>query len=234
MLKNSNSKKIDILGISIDNYTVRESMLQLDTYLSSAVMSLIETVTMRQLLLARENPVIRECLSQADLCIIGDCEILSDTGNSAAQRMREVRDQDFLNEMIRRMVRMQKKIYLIAMTAEDIGRMKEFFLESVPKFSEVGSYALDACGGDTDAVVNEINGATPDVVISALQSPTEEEFVLSHKGKLGTCVWYGIGGACYQKKEGIRVAQRIQKLALRGRLRHTVSKYNQYDNQDRK
>ena len=42
-------KKIDILGMQVDNYTVRESILRLDTYMSNTVLNIIETVTMKQL-----------------------------------------------------------------------------------------------------------------------------------------------------------------------------------------
>lgn len=89
------SKRIDILGVCVDNYTVRESLMRLDTYLGSTVLNIIETVTMKQLIAAGENAAIKNCLEQADLCIIGDYEILSETGNASSWRTREVRDQDF-------------------------------------------------------------------------------------------------------------------------------------------
>lgn len=218
-------KKIDILGMQVDNYTVRESLLRLDTYMSNNVLSIIETVTMKQLVAAGENPVIKECLAQADLCIIGEREILSETGNATVQRMREVRDQDFLRESIKRVVRNQKRVFLIAMTRSEVDALEAFLTEMNPKFTTVGSYAVEECVGDMDSIVNELNGTTPDMVISALDSPAEEEFLLSHKDKIGAGVWYGIG-ASYQKKQGrSRVGEALQKLALRGRLRHSVSKY---------
>lgn len=218
-------KKIDILGMQVDNYTVRESLLRLDTYMSNTVLNIIETVTMKQLVAAGENPMIRECLAQADLCIIGDREILSETGNATVQRMREVRDQDFLHELVKRVVRNQKRIFLIAMTRSDIEDMQAFFSEMNPKFTIAGSYAVEDCVGDMDSVINELNGTTPDMVISALDSPVEEEFLLSHKDKIGTGVWYGIGTS-YKKPQGsVRFGEMLQKLALRGRLHHSVSKY---------
>ncbi len=78
--------------------------------------------------------------------------------------------------------------------------------------------------------MNEINGATPDVVISALASPMEEEFVLSHKDKVGAGIWYGIGSSYDLKKK--KVGRTIKKLFLKGRLRHFVSKYES-ENKDR-
>lgn len=225
MVNKVDYKKIDILGICIDNYTVREALLRFDTYLGSTVLNVIETVTMKQLIVANENPAIKQCLEQADLCIIGEREILSETGNASVQRMREVRDQDFLHEILKRVTRSQKRVFLIAMTSAEVEGMQAFFEASSPRFTPAGSYAVEACVGDMDTIVNEINGATPDVVISALESPIEEEFLLSHKAKIGTSVWYGIGSSYLQKSGKLQVGETIKKLAWRGRLRHSVSKY---------
>lgn len=218
-------KKIDILGMQVDNYTARESLLRLDTYMSSTNLNIIETVTMNQLISAGENPKIKECLEQADLCVIGEREILSETGNASVQRIREVREQDFMYELIKRVVRNQKRVFLIAMTRAEVGNMQVFFERVNPKFSVTGSYAMEECVGDMDTIVNEINGTTPDIIISALNSPTEEEFVLSNKEKIGASVWYGIGTAYNKIQGGIRVGDTLRKLALRGRLHRSMSKY---------
>ena len=234
MMKKTDYRKIEILGMHVDNYTVRESLLRLDTYMSNSVLNIIETVTMKQLISAGENPVIRDCLEQADLCIIGECEILLETGNGAAQRMREVREQDFLCELLKRIVRTKRRVFLIAMTEEEIEHMQEVFEKQAPRFSPAGSFPAESCTGDLDTMVNEINGATPDIVISALNSPFEEEFILSHKDKIGTSIWYGIGNACEQIQGKRQMGRTLKKLALRGKLRHSVSKYQQNMNEGKK
>lgn len=224
------SKKIDVLGVCVDNYTVRESLMRLDTYLGSTVLNIIETVTMEQLIAAGENAAIKDCLEQADLCIIGDYEILSETGNASAWRMREVRDQDFFRELLKRVARSRKRVFLFAETEAEMERMLEFLTEQEERFVVAGSYAIESCAGDKDAIVNEINGATPDVVLSALDSPDEEEFVLSYKEKIGAGIWYGIGPVLHRQQKN-KVGSTLKRLALRGRLRHSMTKYQ---NKDRK
>lgn len=233
MNKMTDSKKIEMMGIYLDNYTVRESLMRLDTYLGNTILNIIETVTMKQLILSGEIPVIKDCFIQADLNVIGECEILSETGNATVQRMREVRDWEFLHELLKRMAKGRKRVFLLAMKEEDLMQLQKMFSEKVPQFEPIGIYAVESCAGDLDTIVNEINGATPDIVISALDSPMEEEFILSHKEKIGTSVWYGIGVSYYQKQGKIPVGNTLKKLALRGRLRHSVSKYKQNENKGR-
>lgn len=218
-------KKIEILGIGVDNYTVREALLRLDTYLGSTAFNIIETVTMKQLILAGENPEIKDCLMQADLCVIGEREILSEAGCASAQRLREIRNQDFLRELLRRVSRSKKRVFLIASADVDLERMRAFLAEACPGFASIGEYAAESCDGDIDDIVNEINGATPDIVISGMESPKEEEFLLSNREKIGASLWYGLGCG-YGEKPGVaKVGGILKSLALRGRLRHSVTKY---------
>lgn len=218
-------KKIDILGMHVDNYTVRESILQLDTYMNSSILNIVETVTMEQIILAGENPKVRDCIEQADLSVIGEREILAETGTASVQRMREIRDKDFMYELLKRVVRNQKRVFLIAMTRAEIDNMQKFFTEVNSRFTAAGSYAIEECAGDTDSVVNEMNGSTPDIIISAMTSPYEQEFILDHKDKINASVWYGIGTGYDKKSGGLHVSDTLKRLALRGKMRHTVSKY---------
>lgn len=226
-------KRIDILGMHVDNYTVRESILQLDTYMGSTVLNIIGTVTIKQLILAGENDKVREYLAQLDLSVLADGEILAETGNASAQRIREIKDKDFMYELLKRVVRNQKRVFLIAMTRDEVEHMQKFFTEVNPRFQVEGNYAMEECSGDEESVVNEINGTTPDIIISAMTSPNEEEFILAHKDKINASVWYGIGQEYDRKTGGIHIKDTVKRLALRGRLRRTVSKY-QNENKERK
>ena len=42
-------KKIDVLGLPLDNYTVREAMRQIESYTSNNVLNTIESISMQML-----------------------------------------------------------------------------------------------------------------------------------------------------------------------------------------
>lgn len=217
-------KKIEILGMQIDNFTVREAMLRLDTYMSSTVLNIIETVSMRRLILAAENETVRECINSADLSVIGEKEILSETGNALVQRTREVVNKDFMYELLKRAADNGRRVCLIAETKAQTEKMQEFFTAAQGNFVSVGNYALEDCTADADFLVNELNTLTPDIIISSLPSPEEEMFLTAHKDNINANVWYGVGKD-YDKKGGFHIAGAFKRLAQRGELRHAVAKY---------
>ena len=65
-------KKIDIMGIGLDNYTVRESMRQVENYLSNDVLNTIENISMQMLIASGTDPVVHNVISELDLSVIGE------------------------------------------------------------------------------------------------------------------------------------------------------------------
>ena len=88
-------KKIDILGIEVDNYTVREAMMQVENYLDNTVMNTIETIDMKMLELAGRDETVRACMEQLDLAVIGEKEILIAADVHSSQRISETINHDF-------------------------------------------------------------------------------------------------------------------------------------------
>lgn len=73
-------KKIDILGLQLDNHTVREAMMQVEHYLNDDVLNTIENISMKTLLAAEEDPVVREAVETMDLTVISEKEIMQAAG----------------------------------------------------------------------------------------------------------------------------------------------------------
>ncbi len=73
-------KRIDILGISLDNYTVREAMLKIEVCWNNTIMSTVETISMDTLAKAQSDELVKNCIENLDLAIICDKEILKAAG----------------------------------------------------------------------------------------------------------------------------------------------------------
>ena len=220
-------KKIEILDIQLDNYTVSEAMLQVEVYLNNTVMNTIEDISMEMLVLAGEDEVLKECIEHLDLAIVSEKEILAAAGVNSVQRIRETVDKQFFAEFMKRIIRNHKTVYLFGQTRQQVAQLTAFLKESYEQLPIAGSFSMEDCVGDFDGAVNEINIVSPDVIFSVLPTPQQEYFLMENKDKMNAKIWYGLGSG-YEKAHGVSYIRRqAKKLLHRGRLRSMLSRYNQ-------
>ena len=217
-------KKIDILGIQLDNYTVRESIMRVESWLDGSVIKTIEGISMQMLVDSENDPVLKEVLSSLDLAVIGEKEILQAAGIETMQRLKETEGNDFSAEFFKRVERNRKSVFLLGEQQEKIDETKEILLREYPRLIFAGEYAIESCVGDLDAVINDMNATTPDVIVSILPAPEQEHFFWDHRDKMNASIWYGIGGLGIPgKRHGVKYF--FRSIIHRGRLKSSIEKY---------
>ena len=218
-------KKVDILGIQLDNYTVREAIMCVERYLSNNMLNTIESVSMQMLIDSETDPVLKKVLGSLDLAVIGEKEIIQAAGLGNMQRIKETEENDFYFEFFKRIERNKKSVFLIADTEEKLEAEKKELLETFPKLIFAGEYAVEKCVGDLDAVINDMNATIPDVIVSVLPSPMQEQFLADHREKMNANIWYGIGGTpLHKKKHG--VLDHVKSMIHRGKLKNSINHYD--------
>ncbi len=218
-------KKVDILGVELDNYTVREAIRQVEGYLSNNVLNTIEHISMQMLTTAEGDQVSKDAMNALSLAIIGEKEILQAAGLATMQRIRETEENDFYFEFFKRLERNKKSIFLLGEATQKVEEMKKELLTSFPKLVFAGDYAVENCVGNLEAIINDMNAGTPDVIVSILPSPLQEHFLWEHRDKISANIWYGIGGLPIKKKrQGI--LGHLRSLIHLGKLKNSISKYH--------
>ncbi len=182
-------KKLEILGMALDNYTVQEAMLQVEGFLGSDIMNTVETISMDTLVRAQEDGQLRECIEGLDLTVVSDKEILKAAEAASPQRMQETADNLFQREFLKQASRNNRTVYLLGDDSLKLDALQGFLRENYSRIQVVGSYALADCLGDYDTVINEINIAEPDVLISVVSTPEQEYFLKANKEKLNVKIW---------------------------------------------
>jgi N-acetylglucosaminyldiphosphoundecaprenol N-acetyl-beta-D-mannosaminyltransferase len=220
------TKKIDILGIQLDNHSVREAMRKVETYLGNQELNTIEKVSSGMLIGSEQDPVLKEMIKNLDLALIGEKEILKVAGIDTMQRIRETEENDFFFAFFDRMEKDGKKMFLLAETSEQLADAKAKLTELFPELAIDGTFALSECVGNEEAVINEINALTPDVIISVVSSPRQEHFFMEHKDKIGANLWYGLGNldATFSKRN---MRTFFSGLIHFGRLKSISGKYQE-------
>ena len=222
-------KKIDIAGIALDNYTVRETIMQIEKQMSDHGFHTIEEVNMDMLMLMETDEAVRQALTTVEHTVIAEAGILDAVGAGSYQRRHEIEHHDFFYEMMKRIERNHKTVFLIGDTEENTRKAKEDLEEQYPKCVIGGTEALETCQGAVDAIVNEINSTTPDVILSFLPSPMQEHFLVENRDKLSAGLWYGVGDRKHHKP-GKRLMEGLRRLIRTRRLEKRLNSYEQEKN----
>ena len=197
-------KKIDIAGLQLDNYTVREMIMRVDRRISEKILTTIEEVNMDTLALAEFDEEVKQSLEACDYTVIAD-------------------------EGILRAVSADKKIFVIAESQKAVDEAEEFLLGLFDRARISGKGVLDDSPGCSENLVNEINIVSPDVIASFLPSPAQEKFLLHNREKLLMNLWYGIGNNKFMgKKHGF--IGKIRKMLDVKRLTHLINTYEHRQN----
>ncbi len=217
-------KKVDILGVRLDNYTVREAIRQVEHYMSDDALNAIERISVQMLLASESDPVVREVISSLDLSVIGEKEIMQAAKIHTMQRLKETEEDDFSVELFKRIERNKKKVFLLGETEEEVRQVQDELKARYPRLVIAGGYAVENSIGDPEAVINEMNGLIPDVVVSVLPTPMQEHFFWEHRTKMNAALWYGLGSPGLHR-DPHRVRGFFKSLMHLGRLKNSMSRY---------
>jgi N-acetylglucosaminyldiphosphoundecaprenol N-acetyl-beta-D-mannosaminyltransferase len=179
---------------------------------------------MDTLMMAETDEVIREALETVEFTVVAEAGILDAVGASSYQRRREIENRDFFSEMMKRIERNHKTLFLIGEEAAQTQEVRSLIEELYPRCSIIGTEALEECAGATDNIVNLVNSLAPDVILSILPSPKQEHFLMQYRGKLSAALWYGIGGRPLQEQKS-RFRDVLRNLI---RVRKFEKQVNQY------
>lgn len=199
--------------------------MYVETYLSNNVLNTIESISMQMLMDAENDPILKEVISSLDLGIIGEREIMQATGVATMQRIKETEENDFFFEFFKRVERNRKSVFFLGETQDKIEKIKHELLREYPKLIIAGEYAVENCVGNLEAVINDMNAMTPDVIVSVLPSPLQEHFFWEHRDKMNANIWYGIGDrAICNKRHGLK--HFLTSMVRRVRLKSIIEKYD--------
>lgn len=224
-------KTIDFAGIVLDNYSVHETIMNVEKNMSDHGFHTIEEVNMDTLMQAETDEVIKDALQMAEHTVIAEAGILDAVGAGSYQRRHEIEHHDFFYELMKRIERNHKTLFVIGDSMERVEQMCERIADRNPKCEIVGMEALDECSGATDAVVNEINALAPDVILSIIPSPQQEHFLMENREKMSAELWYGLGKIALGKP-GSRLALKIRKLIRTHKLEKQLIRHS--DEQEEK
>ena len=182
-------RKMEVLGITMQDLTLRESMKKVEQFLKERKVCTIALITMKGLIIAQDSPAIKEWMSSLDMTVPIDADILRAADIHHHSRINDVEEDAFIVEFLKKMVRQKKTIYLLSQSEAGLKKVEDELRDAQDGLQVVGRCSLDSLEHEDDFVINDINLKVPDVLISNLPSPVREEFLANHHMKMNVSVW---------------------------------------------
>ncbi|MDE7013662.1 MAG: WecB/TagA/CpsF family glycosyltransferase [Kineothrix sp.] len=182
-------QNLNILGVALTDYSLKESLFMLDEFVKGGGLKTILYITTPMLIMAGEDAEEKNAIEAMDMTLCGDADILRVAGIKSASRQYEVDNLVFLKEFLRRMVRNDRKIYLLAESEGEIKLLRED-LEALQNGVLIGGSSVAA--EVEDEIINRINDIAPTAVISRMPSGRQERWMMEAKLLVNAEVWLGI------------------------------------------
>nr|WP_317283471.1 WecB/TagA/CpsF family glycosyltransferase [uncultured Sellimonas sp.] len=190
-------EKIEVLGVQIDGCTAKEAMQKVIGYMETEPINTVEILAGASVVELVETGDLREKLQQMELLVVGDQTLLKLSGVSDRTLLKEAETNLFLKMFLRYMKKSKKRVFLLASNEEKLQMFQEYLQRYYTGLVICGCKVAEDKPGMNDMIVNKINGAEADCILSALPSPFQENFIGENAPILDARIWLGIG-------EGIR------------------------------
>lgn len=185
-------KQFDVLGINLKVHTIREALALTNVYLSNDFLNTVNILTIDKLVKAVDDEQYKVLLEQSDLNIMGQNEILSYLDDINNVKLKNFDNTEYLNEFFKRCEKMKKVVYLLCEKEHDIQINATYLADNYENVEICGSYALENLEGDFDIILNHINVFCPDVVLTILPSPEQEQMIFDNKQKINAKLWLSL------------------------------------------
>ena len=201
-------EKMNIFDVEIPILTAKEAMIRAMQYLESESVDTIELVSMDMLMKERENAQWKEQINELTMLLPENTEILK-----AAEIENE--ENVFLKMFMKYMQKSHKKIFLLADSEENLGKVETVLSRHNRGIRITGQMVISENEEQIQDAINAINGTETDCILSVLPSPFQERFITANKALLNVRVW--LGGGC-------AFTGHLDEIKLRNRIRFFIQK----------
>ncbi len=218
-------KVIDVLGMHITDYPLKEAIKLSLKFISGGAMNTIFYVSSQVLVDAGESQQQKEWLESMDMILYGEPTVLDVLGENSRERKNEIKQDAFLHEFIKKIARGKQSVYLILDSEEKANQLTDYLKELHGSVNIIGEYIWNEEQSTADDLVNELNDASPDVIISKLPNLVQQQIIYENRHMINASVWVALLYERVAKKKNITFGPKLGWLFYKRLFKRKVNKY---------
>jgi N-acetylglucosaminyldiphosphoundecaprenol N-acetyl-beta-D-mannosaminyltransferase len=190
-------KTIYLLGGRVDNTGYETALKRIRRFIAHKNGSRAREVfftNVHSMHLARRNPMLRRCINRADM-VLADGSGLSLAGKLFGTPIIEnLNGTDFTPRILNEAEINGWTVYLLGAEAHVVEQCRERLLSKYLRLKIVGFHHGHLVREEDQIIVNDINEKKPNILLVALGSPLQEEWIAHHARILNVGVCLAVGG----------------------------------------
>ena len=195
------NEKIQVLGLEIDNLTAKDAVKRVVSYMETEPVSVVEMVTMNTLGKFQQDETAKELFESFDIALASDKGMLEAAGVTDERRLKEVDELLFIKMVMRFLHKNSARVFLLAEDKADLQKLEMYMQEDYSNIQVMDKATMEENGASDDMLLNLVNGAEAECILSALPSPIEEQFIFRNKSLVNASVWLGFGNLLDELKK---------------------------------
>lgn len=198
---------VKIQGLNVDTFTIDEAIKYANTISGQVI-----TINPEMIENASQNPDFAEIINSAEL-VIPDGIGVEIGLKILGYNVRRIAGIEFSHRMIEECAKNSQSVALVGAKPQIVEKAKENLEKEISGLFV--TYAHDGYFSNDEEIINELKIRQPRLVLCALGSPKQEEFIIKAKQVLPNALFVGVGGS-FDVWSGVveRAPEIYQKLGL--------------------
>lgn len=218
------NEKIQVLGLEIDNFTAKDAVKRVVSYMETEPVNVVEMVTMNTLGKFQQDETANVLFESFDIALASDKGMLQAAGVTDERRLKEVEELLFIKMVMRFLHKNSARVFLLAEDEADLQKLEIYMQEDYSNIQVVGKATMENNGASDDMLLNMVNGAEAECILSALPSPVEEQFISQNKTLVNARVWLGFGNLLDELKKEKSGFRKVKEFIIRQLLKKEMAK----------
>lgn len=198
---------VKIQRLNVDTFTIDEAIKY-----ANAISGQVITINPEMIENASQNPDFAEIINSAEL-VIPDGIGVEIGLKILGYNVRRIAGIEFSHRMIEECAKNSQSVALVGAKPQIVEKAKENLEKEISGLYI--TYAHDGYFSNDEEIINELKIRQPRLVLCALGSPKQEEFIIKAKQVLPNALFVGVGGS-FDVWSGVveRAPEIYQKLGL--------------------
>lgn len=187
-------RKVHVAGVGVDALDEREALDRIEAMVAERRPRLMVVVNASKLVLASDEPRLREILDRADLVTADGMSVVWGARLTGGRLPGRVTGIDAMERLVARAAERGWRVFFLGAKQEAVEGAVANLRRAHPAL-EVAGFRNGYFRGKEAEVVEEVRAARPDLLFVAMGSPAQEYFLADNLEEMGVPFSLGVGGS---------------------------------------